>query len=96
MIMLLVVLLGCAGNKPVVEQTANYDRECDALFARIGDYQNNPERFPDFETFYELSKKQFPLDLGDGMIFHCLKTITCNGINYCVIVEADGHWSYTL
>ncbi len=89
----LIALLGCAGNKP-----KNYDRECDALFARIKDYQDNPEifktkRFKSFEERYEISTKMtFPIYLEDGTIVNCREKITCNGTDYCIILEIDGEW----
>jgi len=88
----LLILVGCASNKP-----KNYDRECEALFTRIEYYQDHPEAFKTkrktFEERYEISTKMlFPLYLEDGRIANCREKITCDGTNYCIILEIDGEW----
>jgi hypothetical protein len=89
-------LAACAGGKAAGEQAKADGVECDALFARIKDYKDNPELLQDFETRYELSKQSFPLSLGNGDTVYCREAITCNGTNYCVIMTVDGKWSYVL
>jgi hypothetical protein len=89
----LLALIGCASNKP-----KNYDRECEALFARIKYYQDNPglfktKLFNSFETRYEISTKMaFPIYLKDGTVVNCREKITCDETDYCIILERNGEW----
>jgi hypothetical protein len=90
----LLALVGCASNKP-----KNYDRECEAFFVRIKDYQDNylelfkTKLFGSFEARYEISTKMpFPIYLEDGRIVNCREKITCDGTDYCIILEIDGEW----
>ncbi len=93
----LFVLMGCAGNKPVAEQKANAadDPRCEEFLSCLEEFY--PKYFKNkydvsFETVEELMKMPFPLDLENGTILFCLETITCNKTNYCATIQDnEGH-----
>jgi len=87
----LLALVGCASNKP-----KNYDRECEAFFVRMDDFQKRfqgTEREKEFAVRYERATKGvFPMELEDGTIVNCHERITCNGADYCIALEVNGKW----
>jgi hypothetical protein len=94
-----LALMGCAFNKPAVEQAKNNVLTCDVFFARLNDLQRKfqgQRRVYEFEACYELMKQSFPLDFENGTIIYCRETITCDGTDYCTYMEINGESYFIL